>query len=103
LAEFLDPFRVHFRCSEGPRALERYLTELPTEQPNKNCDTLAQIAPGTSEQSLQGLLMAMAWAEEDLNRQRVERLLGPGTAGDGVLIFEDTGCAKQGSRRSRLT
>ena len=36
LAEFLAPFRVHFHRSEGPQALERYLTGLLTEHPNKN-------------------------------------------------------------------
>lgn len=96
LAEFLAPFRVHFKRSEGPQALERYLTGLLTEHPNKNCDTLAQVVPGTSEQRLQGLLTAMAWDEDDLNRQRVERLLALPTEGDGVLIFDDTGFAKQG-------
>jgi SRSO17 transposase len=96
LAEFLAPFRIHFKRSEGPQALERYLTGLLTEHPNKNCDTLAQVVPGTSEQRLQGLLTAMAWDEEDLNRQRVERLLTLPTEGDGVLIFDDTGFAKQG-------
>src|SRR6478609_10981510 len=96
LAQFLEPFHVHFARSEGPAALERYLTGLLTEQPNKNCDTIAQVVPGTSEQRLQGLLTAMAWDEDDLNRQRVERLLALPTEGDGVLIFDDTGFAKQG-------
>src|SRR4051794_40366321 len=96
LAEFLAPFRVHFQRSEGPQALERYLTGLLTEHPNKNCDTIAQVVPGTSEQRLQGLLTTMAWDEDDLNRQRVERLLALPTEGDGVLIFDDTGFAKQG-------
>jgi SRSO17 transposase len=96
LAAFLAPFRVHFRRSEGPLALERYLTGLLTEHPNKNCDTLARVVPGTSEQRLQGLLTAMAWDEDDLNGQRVERLLGLPTEGDAVLIFDDTGFAKQG-------
>jgi SRSO17 transposase len=96
LAEFLAPFRVHFARSEGPHALERYLTGLLTEHPNKNCDTLAQIVPGTSAQQLQGLLTAMDWDHDDLNRQRVERMLTLRTEGDGVLIFDDTGFAKQG-------
>jgi SRSO17 transposase len=96
LAEFLAPFRVHFQRSEGPRALERYLTGLLTEHPNKNCDTLAEVVPGTSEQRLQGLLTDIAWDEDDLNRQRVERLLTLPTEGDGVLIVDDTGFAKQG-------
>jgi SRSO17 transposase len=96
LARFLAPFHVHFARSEGPHALERYLTGLLTEHPNKNCDTIAQVVPGTSEQSLQGLLTAMAWDEDDLNRQRVQTMLTLPTEGDGVLIFDDTGFAKQG-------
>jgi SRSO17 transposase len=96
LAQFLEPFHVHFARSEGPHALERYLTGLLTEHPNQNCDTLAQVVPGTSEQSLQGLLTAMTWDENDLNRQRVQTMLTLPTEGDGVLIFDDTGFAKQG-------
>jgi SRSO17 transposase len=96
LARFLTPFRVHFARSEGPHALERYLTGLLTEHPNKNCDTIAQVVPGTSEQSLQGLLTAMTWDENDLNRQRVQTMRTLPTEGDGVLIFDDTGFAKQG-------
>jgi hypothetical protein len=75
LAQFLEPFHVHFARSEGPAAPERYLTGLLSEQPNKNCDTIAQVVPGTSEQRLQGLLTEMAWDEDDLNRQRVRRML----------------------------
>ena len=59
LAEFLAPFRVHFKRSEGPRTLERYLTGLLTEHPNKNCDTIARVVPGTSEQRLQGLMTSI--------------------------------------------
>ena len=96
LAEFLAPFRVHFHRSEGPQTLERYLTGLLSEHPNKNCDTLAQVVPGTSEQRLQGLLTSIDWDEDDLNRQRVQTMLTLATEGDGVLIFDDTGFAKQG-------
>ena len=96
LAQFLEPFRVHFARSEGPAALERYLTGLLTEQPHKNCDTIAQVVPGTSEQRLQGLLTEMAWDEDDLNGQRVRRMIDLPTEGNAVLIFDDTGFAKQG-------
>jgi SRSO17 transposase len=96
LAEFLEPFRVHFQRSEGRQSLERYLCGLLTEHPDKNCDTLAQIVPGTSEQRLQGLLTSIDWDEQDLNGQRVETLLDLPSEGDGVLIFDDTGFAKQG-------
>jgi len=96
LAAFLAPFRAHFQRSEPRRALERYLTGLLTEHPNKNCDTIAQVVPGTSEQSLQGLLTSMAWDHDDLNRQRVRRLLALPTEGDAVLVLDDTGFAKQG-------
>jgi SRSO17 transposase len=96
LAEFLEPFRVQFHRSEGRQNLERYLSGLLTEHPNQNCDTIAQIVPGTSEQRLQGLLTGIDWDEEDLNRQRVETMLRLPSEGDGVLIFDDTGFAKQG-------
>jgi SRSO17 transposase len=96
LAEFLAPFRIHFQRSEGPQALERYLTGLLTEHPNKNCDTIAQVVPGTSEQRLQGLMTTIDWDEDDLNAQRVRTMLRLPTEGDGVLIFDDTGFAKQG-------
>jgi SRSO17 transposase len=96
LDEFLRPFHVHFKRSEATHALERYLTGMFTQHPNKNCDTIAQVVPDTSEQSLQGLLTAMFWDEDDLNQQRVKGLLALPTEGDAALIFDDTGFAKQG-------
>src|SRR3982750_1728713 len=96
LAEFLAPYRVLFARAEGPAALERYLTGLLTEHPNKNCDTIAAVVPDTSEQSLQGLLTNMVWDQDDLNRQRVQRLMQLPAEGDAVLVFDDTGFAKQG-------
>jgi SRSO17 transposase len=38
----------------------------------------------------------MQWDEDDLNRQRVEKLLAEATVGNGVLIFDDTGFEKKG-------
>src|ERR671916_3399925 len=96
LQEFLASFQVRFRRPEGREALERYTTGLLTELPHKNCDTLAQAVPGTSEQRLQEFLTNMQWDEADLNRQRVEKMSAEATVGNGVLIFDDTGFAKQG-------
>jgi SRSO17 transposase len=96
LHEFLASFQVHFRRPEGWEALERYTTGLLTEVRNKNCDTLAQAVPGTSEQRLQEFLTNMQSDAEDLNRQRVQKMSAEATRGDGVLVFDDTGFAKQG-------
>jgi SRSO17 transposase len=96
LKDFLGAFQVRFRRPEGGQALERYLTGLLTELPNKNCDTMAQAVPGTSEQRLQELLTNMQWDAEDLNRQRVEKMSAEATLGDGVLVLDDTGFLKQG-------
>src|SRR3954471_4122520 len=95
-SEFLDPFRIHFKRSEGRRSLERYLTGLLTEHPNKNCDTLAQVVPGTNQQRLHNLLTGIAWDHDHLNRQRVRALAALPTEGDAALLFDDTGFAKQG-------
>jgi SRSO17 transposase len=96
LADFLQPFHMQFCRRESQAALERYLTGLLTDHPRKNCDTLAAILPGTSEQQLQGLLTTMQWDADALNQQRVERLLTLPTTGDAVLMFDDTGFLKQG-------
>ena len=96
LDAFLSTFKVRFRRRDAQAALERYLTGLLTELPNKNCDTMAQAVPGTHEQRLQGLLTTMQGDEEELNRQRVEKMMAEATVGNGVLIFDDTGFAKQG-------
>jgi SRSO17 transposase len=96
LKEFLSAFQVRFRRPEGAVALERYTTGLLTELPNKNGDTMAQAVPGTSEQRLQEFLTNMRWDEEDLNQQRVQKMVAEATLGDGVLVLDDTGFAKQG-------
>ena len=96
LQEFLGAFQGRFRRPEGWQALERYTTGLLTELPNKNCDTMAQAIPGTSEQRLQEFLTNMQWDEDDLNRQRVQKMITEATLGDGVLVLDDTGFPKQG-------
>jgi SRSO17 transposase len=96
LSEFLRPFHVHFSRSEGPQSLERYLTGLFTEHPNKNCDTIAQVVPDTSQQRLHNLLTGIAFDQDDLNDQRVRTLRQLPSEGDAVLVFDDTGFAKQG-------
>jgi SRSO17 transposase len=97
LQTFLDAFQLRFRRPEGRAALERYTTGLLTELPNKNGDTIAQAVPGTTAQRLQELLTNMQWDEEDLNRQRVQKMVAEATTGGGVLVVDDTGFPKQGS------
>ncbi len=98
LEEFLRPFTVHFVQRPSAQVLERYVSGLLTECPHKNCDKIAQVVPGTSEQQLQHLLTDMAWDEEHLNAQRVEQMLALPTEGDAVIVLDDTGFPKQGKR-----
>lgn len=97
LEEFLKQFRVHFAQQQSAETLERYVTGLLTEHPNKNCDTLASVVPDTNEQQLNNLLSGMLWDEQQLNKDRVKVMMGLGSEGDGVLIFDDTGFAKKGN------
>lgn len=92
----LASFQVRFRRPEGADAPERYTTGLLTELPNKNCDPMARAVPGTSEQRLQEFLTNMQWDEDDLNGQRVHKMVAEATLGDGVLVLDDTGFPKQG-------
>src|SRR2546430_14956935 len=91
LDEFLTTFQVRFRRPEGEAALERYLTGLLTELPNKNCDTMAEAVPGTSEQRLQEFLTNMQWDEQDLNRQRGAKMIAEATGGKRVRLLHDKG------------
>jgi SRSO17 transposase len=96
LEAFLASFQGRFRHQEGAAALERSLIGLLTELPTTNGATRATAVPGTSEQRLQALLTTMPWDEKDLNRQRVEQRIAAATIGNGALLLDDTGCAKQG-------
>ena len=96
LAEFLAPLRVQFTQGPSAETLRQYVTGLLSEHPNKNCDTLAEVVPETSAQQLQYLLTDMVWDEQALNRQRIAQMLTLPSAGDGVLIFDDTGFEKKG-------
>src|SRR5262245_52322841 len=96
LAEFLAPLRVHFTQRPSAETLRQYLTGLLSEQPNKTCDTLAEVVPESTEQRFQHLLTDMVWDETALNRQRVDQMQTLPSDGDGVLIFDGTGFAKQG-------
>jgi SRSO17 transposase len=97
LDEFLRRFHAHFSRSEGRESLERYLTGLLTEHKNKNCDTIASVVPDTNQQRLHNLLTGIAFDEDDLNDQRVRTLMQLPSEGDAVLVFDDTGFAKQGN------
>jgi DDE superfamily endonuclease len=97
LKEFLGAFQGRFRRPEGAEALERYPTGLLTELPHKTCDTMAQAVPGTSAQRLQEFLTNMPWDEDDLNRQRVHKMIAEATRGDGLLVRDDTGFPKPGT------
>lgn len=96
LAEFLAPLRVHFTQGPSAETLRQYVSGVLSEPPNKNCDTLAAVMPEMSEQQLQYLLTDMVWDEQALNRQRIAQMLTLPSAGDGVLIVDDTGFEKKG-------
>jgi len=97
LAEFLEPFADHFLRSEGREDLERYCTGLLSDLPRKNPTTIAASIPGTHPQRLQELTSEIQWDENALNAQRVARMREEVRVGDGALIFDDTGFAKQGT------
>jgi len=96
LAEFLAPLRVHFTQGPSAETLRQYVSGLLSEQPNKNCDTLAAVVAATNEQQFNHLLTDMVWDEGALNRQRIARMQRLPSAGEGVLIFDDTGFEKRG-------
>jgi SRSO17 transposase len=72
------------------------MTGVLTERPPKHGDPMAQAVPGPSAQRGQELLPTRPWDAEDLNRQRVAKLLAAATVGDGVVVRDDTGVPTPG-------
>jgi SRSO17 transposase len=96
LQELLRAVQGRFRRPDGAEAVERYPTGLLTERPTQHGDPRAQAVPGPSEQRVQACLTNRPWDEEDLTRQRVQKMGAEATLGEGVLVLEDTGFAKPG-------
>jgi hypothetical protein len=48
---------------------------VPAELPQENCDAIVQAVPSSSEQRLQEFRTNMHWDEEDLNRQRMDKMI----------------------------
>jgi SRSO17 transposase len=96
LRDCRSAFRVCCRRPEGEQALERYMTGRLTALPHKHCDTMAQAVPGTSEQQVPEVLTNRPWEAEDLNRQRVDKMIADAPLSAGVLVLDDPGVRQQG-------
>ena len=94
--QFLAPLRVHFTQGPSAEPLRPYGSGVLSEHPHKTGDPLAAVRPKRSEQQLHYLLTAMVWDEQGLKGQRSAQMLPLSRPGEGVLIFEDTGCDKKG-------
>jgi SRSO17 transposase len=97
VAEYLSPFAPHFKRSEGRESLERHVTGLLADIDCKNGEQIAAAVAGTNSQRLQALLTELQWDASAVNEQRVKQLIREATAGEGVLICDDTGMPKQGT------
>ena len=97
LRGFLRPFVGVFRRDETMRSIERYVTGLLTDLEHKNCDTIAAAVAGTSSERLQYALTDADWEPQDLDERRV-RILSKSSPSGGLLILDDTGQAKKGTK-----
>jgi SRSO17 transposase len=97
LRAFLRPFSRVFRRDRTMRSIERYVTGLLTDLERKNCDTIAAAVAGISSERLQYALTDAAWEAQELDERRVRGQVKNSPSG-GLLILDDTGQAKKGSK-----
>jgi len=97
LATFLEPFAKLVRRSESKHALERYTTGLLSDLSRKTAAGMGRALPGTNAQRLREFLTNTAWDAGEMDRLRIAHMVKHATAGDGVLILDDTGIAKKGN------
>ena len=98
LRAFLGPFGALVRRSESREALERYTTGLLSDLSRKTASDLGRALPGSNGQRLQEFLTRTAWDPAAMDRLRIEHMLAHASVGDGVLVVDDTGFAKKGTR-----
>lgn len=96
LEAFLAPFGRLLKRSESRHALERYTTGLLANIPHKTASAMGEALPGTNGQRLQELLTRTRWDAEAMDRLRIQHLNRHARAGQGALIFDDTGLPKKG-------
>lgn len=98
LEAFLQPFRQHFYRKESLQVLERCATGLLAEIERKSGAGIAQAVAGLSEAALYRLLAETDWDHTALNHQRIATLVERATAGDGMLLLDETGYPRKGNQ-----
>jgi SRSO17 transposase len=98
LKEFLRPFRPHFYRCESLPVLERYATGLLADIARKSGAGIAEAVAGLSESAVYRLLAQSTWDEAAVNRQRISVMVRQATAGDGMLVFDETSFPRQGPK-----
>ncbi|MCH8123851.1 MAG: IS701 family transposase [Bacteroidetes bacterium] len=97
LSSFLEPFAGLVLRSESRKAMERYATGLLADLSRKTAADIGRSLPGTSSQRLQEFLTNTDWDPGEMNRIRIARMVELASAGNGVLIIDDTGLPKKGT------
>ena len=98
LGAFLEPFGALVRRCESREALERYATGLLSDLSRKTASDMGRALPGTNGQRLQEFLTRTSWDPGAMDWLRIEHMLAHASAGAGVLVVDDTGFAKKGTR-----
>ena len=76
--------------------MERYTTGLLTDLRRKTASDIGRAVADTNSQRLQEFLTRTAWDSQEMDRLRIEHMVGHASVGEGVQIVDDTGIAKKG-------
>ena len=98
LAEFLRPYRPHFYRVESLKTLERYMTGLLADIDYKSGAGIAEAVAGLSDSAVYRLMGETVWDNTGANRQRIGTMSEQAVAGDGMLLIDETGIPRKGSK-----
>ncbi len=98
LAAFVRPFRRFFARAESLHVLERYATGLVASIERKSGAGIADAVADLSESAVYRFLGLSLWDVVAFNRFRVEMMVHQAVTGDGMLIVDETGIPRKGTK-----
>ncbi len=99
LTEYLAPYHPYFYCVNSRETAECYLAALMMDGARKSVEPMSERV-NVSERVMQYFLSSAVWDEQKVAAEYLHRMLMATSDPQGLLVIDDTGFPKKGSKSS---